>query len=271
MISRFIARGMLATLTAACLILTANVAAASPVTFSFTGGTDNNNPFGNTLGPFGVGVTVSASAWSYNGSFATAELDQWSGLGLAVCNQSEGLNCSSPSHQVDNKNGTDFVLFHFSAPVNPTEVDIVQYSCGSSGCTQSLDVSYWLGTITAAQLNGATIGAGPGFLLSAGGLGSMTENDGTASPRAVPIVGGSLGVTNLLFGAQYPGDGTYDYFKISTLKVDTQHRQRPQRRRRVRRCPSRRRWCSSVAACSRPPRAPGSAGGNRSKCEDLRM
>lgn len=153
------------------------------------------------------GITVSATAWSYDGtSFQQARLGQWS-TGLAVCNQAEA--CGDPIHQVDNDGQNEYVLFQFSSAVDPLSVRIDPYG------VYDRDVSYW--TSTTALSSNLLLGHNYGTLA---GLGFSDRIDDfgmvSSDPRDISLA--SPYVTTLLFGAQYNGgaDG-HDYFKISSI------------------------------------------------------
>ena len=125
---------------------------ASTITFNFaTGAAPNSKGIdGNSLQFISGGVTVTATAWTWNNSqFNNSALGWWS-AGLGVCNDGEFSGCNSPEHQVDNDGGKDFVLFQFAAPVNtqvdPTGIYVKNYSGGND--PDDLDVSYWAGNFT---------------------------------------------------------------------------------------------------------------------------
>lgn len=191
----------------ASLILVGVSGQAAATTWEFGTHYGDEGTIGNVRTFTVDGITVYATAWSYDGvSFQQARLGQWS-TGLAVCNQAEA--CGDPIHQVDNYGQTEYVLFQFSSAVDPLSVRIDPYG------VYDRDVSYWTSTtaLPSDLLLGETYG-------SLGGLGFSPRIDdwGTVStdPRDVSI--SSPFVTNLLFGAQYNGgaDG-YDYFKISSI------------------------------------------------------
>jgi hypothetical protein len=199
-----------------------SVAAADPVTFSFTGSqgeATGTGSYGNTRTFTAGGVTMSATAWGYTyGSsdtrFETAALGRWS-TGLGSCNRSEGTgsNCSSPQeHQVDNVGADDWVLFVFSAPVDITSVRIDPYG------NYDRDVSYWTGNVTGPlNLTGVSYAG-----LSALGFGSRVDSSASASdaPRDVAIPPVGTFVNALLFGGQLNSDQD-DFFKITSLSVNT--------------------------------------------------
>ncbi len=195
----------------ASLVLFGASGQAAAITWDFHTGYGDEGTIGNVRTFTVDGITVTATAWSYDGtSFQQARLGQWS-TGLAVCNQAEA--CGDPIHQVDNYGQNEYVLFQFSSAVDPLSVRIDPYG------SYDRDVSYWTGTTTLPSdlLLGETYA-------SLGGLGFSSQIDdwGTVStdPRDVSI--SSPFVTTLLFGARYTGgaagseDG-YDYFKISSI------------------------------------------------------
>jgi hypothetical protein len=164
------------------------------------------------------GITVTATAWGYtygssDNALQTAALGQWS-TGLGVCNRSEGSNCGSPNHQVDNVGSDDWVLFTFSSPVDITSLRIDPYG------TWDRDASYWVGNVTTPlNLTGVTYAG-----LAALGFGSMYTSTSTQSgtARDVSIAGGM--VNALLFGARIEGESssstTQDRFKIASILAD---------------------------------------------------
>ena|SRR5579871_6800820 len=228
-------------IAALSLGVTATQAGASTITLNFTtGSSSTDNAMGNSMTLYNSGgLTVTGTAFTFDTSynpdkFVPAALDKYNnGYGLGVCNSHEGQYCDSPEHQIDNQgvscewwdsrctsyNTTDFVLFQFSAPVDPASIQIETFS------SDDLDVSYWVGSITPAQLNGATLGGSPNYSLT--NMGNMLTNDCSGScsadQRTVSITSGY--VTSLLIGARLDGTGdSYDdFFKIQQLTFDTQN------------------------------------------------
>lgn len=190
-------------LAACCLIGTSGIAHAITWTFTGMGG---EGTIGNARTFTAGGITITATAWSYDprAGFQQARLGLWP-TGLGVCSITE--RCGNPSHQVDNAGQHEFVLFQFSAPVDPISVRIDPYG------TYDRDVSYWTGNISLPSdlLVGETYSSLTGL-----GFFSRIDNNGTVSsrPRDVPIV--SPAVNALLFGARLNGGGD-DYFKITSL------------------------------------------------------
>jgi len=194
-------------------------AGAAIVTFDLTSGNLSPSSYGNSKTFTSGGVSMTVTAWSFTGSGTTlqsAALAQYSGAGLGVCDRGEGTNCSSPQHQIDNSSPgkADFVLMVFNQAIDPVSMVIDPYGCAGSGCTPDRDVSYWLGNIANANLDGLTAAA-----LDA--LFGHARIDDTASAsnseRTVTFASGTG--TALLIGAKY-GD-TNDFWKLEALSVST--------------------------------------------------
>lgn len=200
--------------TAAALALTAFSANAAYVTLDLTtGGTNSGGPYNTRTFTTSSGVTVTAKAWSLTGNhdtFQSSRLGQFS-TGLGVCNRVEldqRRGCDSPEHQVDNVGSLDFVLFQFSAAVDPTKVTI------NPAGHYDRDVSYWTGTTTnPLDLSGKKLADLGGL-----GFGSRTDDDSSPSFFARDVsIGGGL-VNSLLFGADI--FEANDWFKITSIKFD---------------------------------------------------
>ena len=194
-------------------------ASAATITFDFTtsGGTVGGNPatYGDTRTYWDATHTYSVTASSYSlpanllGNFSTAQLNQYSGLGLASCNQTEGAGCGDPVHQVDNQTSFDFVLFKFNFTADPTSVVINPYG------TYDRDVTYWVGDNNTALT---------GLNLAGLGMGARMDDDSTVSTNSRSVsIGGGTG-NALLLGARLSGnnaDSNYDYFKIESLTASS--------------------------------------------------
>ena len=201
--------------------MAATTASAATITYDFRDGSstpstvNNSNP-GNIFTFTLNGVTATVTAWSLTGANSTFQAStgyRWS-PGMGICSATEGINCSSPEHQVDNNGGVEMFLIQFSSPVDPMSVRIQPVGGGTSG--YDTDVTYYQGT-TAAGLNLAGKNLSQ---LAALGFGSAVNNDSTksTSARDVSIPGGA--VTSLLFGARVGGDAYPDYFKLVSLTAD---------------------------------------------------
>lgn len=117
--------------------------AAAATEFSFVSG-NPADAFGNSYSQTLDGLTTTATAWSTTGKsnrYETAELEIFSGFGIGVCNQDEGLNCSAANtmHALDNKGSTDLILFSFSSAVKLGNLSLQQFGGDS-------DLSLWAGS-----------------------------------------------------------------------------------------------------------------------------
>ncbi len=209
---------------AAALIVAATVAVATPslaapVTFNFlsTGGTNVGNSYGNTRSFLAGGLTLTVTSWATTGSggaLQSAQTGWFNGYGLGVCNRSEGRGCGSPEHQVDNVGARDFILFRFSAAVDPTGVSVNPYGI------YDRDASYFVGNSANANLTNLVL-----TNLSLGLVGYDDYSSISGNARTVGILGGSG--NELLFGVAATGlnlvganDIWIDRFKIQSLTVD---------------------------------------------------
>jgi hypothetical protein len=143
------------------MIAAASVASASTV-FSFTGVNYSPGPGSvpaQTVG--GVSVTATAFWANVNNSGATVTgssndlASTWigaaSGFGLGVCNPNAQSTCgSSPTSQVNNYQGLDFVNFAFNTSVNLNSVYVQGFgNPESSSGWNDVDLSYTI--LTMAQ------------------------------------------------------------------------------------------------------------------------
>jgi len=136
---------------------------AAAVEFSFVSGNPAPEAFGNSYAQTLDGLTATATAWSTTGPggrYQTAELEIYSGYGMGVCNRSEGVNCSSSGnmHALDNKGGTDLILFRFSSAVHLDNLTLLQFGGDS-------DLSLWAGSgnLTPANLKPSALGSASSF------------------------------------------------------------------------------------------------------------
>lgn len=178
---------------------------ASAATFSFT-------TTSLTKTDAGLGVTLTASAWTLDGvNFNAAQAAIFSGIGTGVCNTAEGpVDCGFSPHHIDNASlgGVDFFLIKFSSPVDPISMQIQTWVSGD------LDATYWVGnvanpnTFTLTGLTTATLPAG--F--------TKFDSDSSATGSRTVNIGGSTNANILIFGART--GHTDDYFKLITLNAD---------------------------------------------------
>ena len=116
---------------------------AAATEFSFVSG-NPADAFGNSYSQTLDGLTTTATAWSTtekSNRYETAELEIFSGFGMGVCNQDEGLNCSNANnmHALDNKGPNDLILFSFSSAVKLGNLSLQQFGGDS-------DLSLWAGS-----------------------------------------------------------------------------------------------------------------------------
>ena len=159
----------------------------------------------------GAGQAVKATAWYVNGTTGTSTLQKATlgryTSGLGVCYPGE--DCTNPDHQVDNNAYDEYVLFEFSAPVDPSTVHLTSTSGGD------LDVSYWLGGNAGQNMNLSNVTTAN---LASLGFGAINNDLGTAvGNRDVSLTSGvpAGSVNAILFGAK-SGDND-DYFKIGSM------------------------------------------------------
>lgn len=129
--------------------------ASAAVTFDFTSATNssvNGSPDGNPRSFSNGGISVTATAWSLNGStLQNAWLGQYT-HGLGVTNQGE--DGSSNSHTVDNSGYKDFIILMFNQSVNIQSATLYPFSVNGSTDNDSW-VSYGtvLGSFGSSVLN----------------------------------------------------------------------------------------------------------------------
>jgi hypothetical protein len=174
----------------------------------------SSNSMGNSRSFTAGDVGVTSTAWSLattGSDFVASQIGRASGYGLWACNPTEGLNCPSPDHQIDNSNGFEFVLFQFSQAVDPSAISIQTYN------NADLDVSYFTGnTASNLSLTGVNLAELNGL-----GFGGQLNSDvtGSATSRTVSITN-SGAVNSLLIGARIGGDRSADFFKINGLTAE---------------------------------------------------
>lgn len=203
----------LATLAAfAALSIAAPAAAATTIDFtSATNSSVNGSPDGNTRAFSVGGISVTASAWSLNGStLQNGWLGQYT-HGLGVTNQGE--DGSSNSHTVDNSGYQDFIILVFNQSVNIQSANLYPFTV--SGST---DNDAWVSYGTAGAFN-------------AGTLADLLTRDynvaGASSPYNVSLnSAGQFGNVWLIgaWNSAAPNRGTIDQyvdgFKLASITVN---------------------------------------------------
>ena len=124
-------------------------------------------------------------------------------MGLGVCNTSEGIHsdgisgCTNTEGYVDNSGSLDLILFHFTTPVDPTQITL------NPTIHSGTDTQFWYGNwSTLSGLNLASLGA------AAGTSGSTTIN-----------LSGVQSVTSVVFSANQ--SQTNDGVKVYSLSVNS--------------------------------------------------
>jgi hypothetical protein len=196
---------------------------AGPVTFTFSssGGSVSGSGLTTTRtysdSSSGLSVTIYGVSIVSNNTFSQASVGYYSGNGLGVCNSAEISSCGSPYHTADNVGQYDFLLFIFNQQVDLTSISMKLFNTG--GTTYDWDNSYEVSNKTFSQVNGKLASTV-----------TFTNNDQTAfSAASNPTVTQTLSGTGttLLFGPRYNTTDNDDFFKISTLKVNTLERLNP--------------------------------------------
>lgn len=193
-------------------------AAATTITFSGSSGLDGTD--GNVRSFTSGGITVQATAWSYNGSVLEKAFLGAFSSGLGVTNSTEG-DGSGNTHVVDNASRNDFILLVFNQAVNIASAKLNPYAQNGGAADNDASVSY----TNAAGLFATPVPAVTGILPSNAVFGQLNTN--------LWNVSGNLGSgyeTNLastgkfgnvwLIGAAKPSpDQTLDGFKLGAITV----------------------------------------------------
>jgi len=193
-------------------------AQADVVVFDFTasGGSVSGSGFSTIRTYASGGLTLTARGYSSNGSgsgseFSTAEVGQWGGAGLGVCNQGEGSGCGGGNHQVDNSGRYDLVLFQMNPAVEIASVYVQTWS------GEDTDVSFYVGN-AANPLNLAGYDYGDLGGLGFGSRQSDTSGSGGNTVTVDPAGSGTF--NSLLLGALLgDGDRDSDAFKIRSMTI----------------------------------------------------
>ncbi len=211
---------VVAGLGAVAMSFAALPAAAATLTFDFTASGGSVTGSGTSIvrtytqGTAPNQVTLVARALSIGTSssstFEAAQLGQYSGYGLGVCNGSEGTGCSSPSHQVDNGGRVDFVFMQLDPAAQINSITVRAYS------NTDTDVLYYLGN-TANPLN--LVGKKESELVGLGFETGQIDNGSSGSGQTnIVTLNTTQSYNSLLIGA--PLGQTNDGFKIRSVIID---------------------------------------------------
>ncbi len=186
--------------------------ASALVTFDFTsGGVTSGTNYGNNITYMSGSNSLKATSWADTGTnslFETARIRSWNSYGIGSCNQDEGLNCSSPEHQVDNYLDNDYVLFILDETIFFNHITIDPYD------TWDRDVTYWVGTVAQnLDLSGKAYSDLAGL-----GFGSQQDVFNSRSSTAIDIALNNSFGNALLIGAYKDETSSY-YKKIDRFKI----------------------------------------------------
>lgn len=135
---------------------------------------------------------------------------------MGSCNRDEGINCSSPQHQVDNYGDDDYILFLFDQQVEFNDIVIDPFG------RFDRDVTFWIADVTTPV---DLTGMNPDHLDPPGstifGAPTFDYNSKGSGPKTIDLLDETGNA--LLFAAKAdPGSsGDNDYFKISSLTYTT--------------------------------------------------
>ena len=195
--------------------LMAALPAMAATTWSFTGsGSSSSNTYGNERTYTSGGVEVKATAWSNtegsaNVNLESAYLGYYSGNGLGVSNQDEGLSPGSLNHSNDNGGRYDSILLSFDKAVNLTRVQNGWWSNDSD-----LSVLAYIGAGAPAMTGSYSSMVSNGWVsiadLSNPGVSLASTGSSTYSSYWL------VGAFNPAFGSS--GDSNTDYTKLYAVK-----------------------------------------------------
>jgi hypothetical protein len=166
------------------------------------------NP-GNSMTFTTGGLQVTVTAWYVNGAGTVqqATLGQYSS-GLGICY--EGENCSGSNQEINNNSVDEFLLFQFSAPVDPASITLDLPTKGG------MSASYWLGSTTNKSINLTNMDMGTSLsTLGFGAQNNMNGGTGKAGSTHTMDFNAAPPTNAILFGTMYGYSG--DNFDISGI------------------------------------------------------
>lgn len=207
---------------AAALAFTPAASALAATTISFTGGSSAlDGTDGNIRSFSSGGITVQASAFSYNVNTLEKSYLGWYSSGLGVTNQGEGDGSSSKSHTIDNVGRSDFIALVFSTAVNISLAKLTPYLVSSDPKDNDAFISY-------ASLAGAYTSPNPTALaLNNPVFGTLQTNGynvtgNNTSPYDTSLnSAGKFGNVWVIGAARPNPDSNDDGFKLSQISVTT--------------------------------------------------
>ena len=209
-------------LCAVALAVAPAASAFAATTISFTGGSSAlDGTDGNIRSFSSGGITVQASAFSYNVNTLEQAYLGWYSSGLGVTNQGEGAGNTNNNHTIDNVGRSDFIALVFSTAVNISSAQLTPYLVSTDPKDNDAFISY-------ASLAGAYTSPNPTALaLSNTVFGTLQTNGYNVSGNNVSPYQTSLGSTGKygnvwVIGAARPNlDSNDDGFKLSAITVTT--------------------------------------------------
>ncbi len=171
-------------------------------------GTSTNigNVIGCTQQPSGTTVDLSLRAYSTTGAsstFATAAVNDQSGNGVAVYNQTETRDGTAPNHAMDNSGtGIDAMLLSFTS----SEI-LKSLTVGWSQPDGDFQILRWIGASNATQatVESSILAKTAGNMVAAGGNWQLVSL----------IDGGGTGDVNATFNSFNAGNASSSYWLIS--------------------------------------------------------
>lgn len=179
---------------------------ANATTWNLSAVTSTGNPLGNVKSFSSGGQVLDVTGWSSNagGNFSKAAVNEYSGLGLGVCNGFEFPTCSSPNHAVDNSGSIDFILLMFDADMTIASFDVSSFGYDT-------DVTYYVG-----HSNAFTTGTWDISSLSPSTFGfTAYGSSGGSYDRTVNV--NKIGNFILIAAATPNPDYNTDYFKLDSI------------------------------------------------------
>lgn len=207
---------------AMALAIAPSASALAAVTISFTGGSSASDGTDGNIRSFSSGgITVQASAWSYDANTLEQAYLGWYSSGLGVTNNGEGAGTTNNNHTIDNLGQSDFVLLVFNSAVNLSSARLTPFLISSDPKDNDALISY-------ATLAGAYTSPNPTAVpLNSSVFGTLQTNGynvtgNNTSPYDTSLnSAGKFGNVWLIGAANPNPDTNDDGFKLSAITVST--------------------------------------------------